>query len=584
MVFTLTAQAISTVAEAAATHQPFTIAAAFYESASRETDPDARTSWTLLATAFTGRFETTNHRDPYSEPASSAITAENASEVLPVVAGISVASVRARLADLIWLRARPGVIRNMAMDSYCEAAQHAEDPKDWLFCARYAERCARLARTFKALDHPVFTYLQTIAEKYQDGSSLFLTIEAARILGELHPTKIDDLLPLLRRQADAMMTAGNFYVARQAYDLIVTFGRRMQNHVMERGALIDVARSYEREAEWKAQANANGLAAGFYKFAIEAYQQAGNARDEIDRIRPFLAEAEEKSLAELKRVERTFDATETVARAIKHVAGRPFPEALLAFVSIHPITDYDRLRQTVLDIAQQAPLTSMAARTILGVRGRTVGRRPGLTLNEADENESAVVGQMSNYLLQSHRGIVIQCLILPALNQLNEEHDITANTLRDLVAYAPIVPPDRRLLFLRGLAAGFDYDFMTAVHFLVPQLENVLRLLLQSRGVPTTIFDDGAEIERDLGKLLYEKRLEEILPKGLIFELQCFLVDRSGGNFRNQMAHGLFPDDAFESTDALYIWWLMLYLTLRLRPLAPADQPTPNDRAPPSNG
>ena len=586
MTFALTAETISACAEAADGDDPFTLAALFYEKAQRETDAGPVAAWTLLATALNGRFEPTNRRDPYSEPATSALTRDSANELSPLVPHLRVAALRARLADLIWLRTRPFAMGRLAMDSYFAAAQRAEDPTHWLFCARFAERSARLARIFSILDHPVFSFLRSVAERYQNGQSLFLTIEAARVLGELRPETIQDLLPLLRNQAAAMIAVENFDVARQAFDLLVTLGRRTQDRALERDALMNVARSYEAEAERKARTAAYGLAVVLYQSAIEAYQQAGGARNDIDRIRPHLAAAEEVSLSELKRFERTFDGTAIIARAVKQVAGRPFAEALLAFVSIHPITDYALLRQNVLDIAQQVPLMSMAGRRILGAHGRTVGRHPGLTLNDADENELAIVGQMSSYLLQSHRGMVTQCLILPALHQLNLDHEITAATLTDLIGYAPIVPPDRRMLFLRGLAAGFDFDFMTATHFLIPQLENVLRLLLRSRDVPTTVFREGTEIELDLGALLYEPALQGILPKGLIFELQCFLVDRRAGNFRNQMAHGLFADDAFQSTDALYIWWLILYLALRLRPVAGYDQTeqgtaqSPNDTAP----
>jgi hypothetical protein len=101
--------------------------------------------------------------------------------------------------------------------------------------------------------------------------------------------------------------------------------------------------------------------------------------------------------------------------------------------------------------------------------------------------------------------------------------------------------------------------------------------MLRARRISTTFFKDGAEREYDLNVILHEPRLEEIMPKGAIFELQCFLIDQRGSNFRHQMAHGMFADDAFSSTDALFIWWLILHLTFAFRQVPEVTKPTAED-------
>ena len=75
----------------------------------------------------------------------------------------------------------------LAVSSYFEAARQAENPTDWVFCSRYAERSARLATQLRDLDHGVFGYLEEVAKKYRHGESRFLTIEAVRVLAELRP-------------------------------------------------------------------------------------------------------------------------------------------------------------------------------------------------------------------------------------------------------------------------------------------------------------------------------------------------------------------------------------------------------------
>jgi hypothetical protein len=50
------------------------------------------------------------------------------------------------------------------------------------------------------------------------------------------------------------------------------------------------------------------------------------------------------------------------------------------------------------------------------------------------------------------------------------------------------------------------------------------------------------------------------------------------------MAHGMLADDAFSSTDALYIWWLILHLTIAFHPSAASSDDKPKEDPPTSNG
>jgi hypothetical protein len=540
-------------------------------------EPAVIEAWALLGMAFIGSFDTAKHRDPYGLPASTAVTAEKVHDLQGVVPNIAVAAVRARLADLIWLRARGHAMARLAVDSFLEAARQIEDPANWVFCARYSERSARLATQLRVLDHEVFDYLEELASKYRHGESCFLTMEAIRVLAELRPGTGQRFIPLLHDVATAMTRTQLFFVARQALQQTIELARRMNKPAIEREAHREIGQSFEAEAAVRAASGTHGVAASFYHSAIKAYQAAGRSSEAIDRVRPLLEVEEQAALPELKRIEAPFDPTHMIAHAIKAVSGKPLPDALFAFATLLPLCDYDELRQKILDIARQAPLSSMLSGPILGGRGRTVAHQRGMNLSDSNEDEQAIIGRMHRHLLRTRRQIDAQAYLIPALQQLNLEHDITLSVVGELVFSSAIVPNDRQLLFARGIFAGFDYDFMTAMHFLIPQFENVLRQMLRARRISTTFFKDGAEREYDLNVILHEPRLEEIMPKGAIFELQCFLIDQRGSNFRHQMAHGMFADDAFSSTDALFIWWLILHLTFAFRQVPEVTKPTAED-------
>ncbi|MEP7038430.1 MAG: DUF4209 domain-containing protein, partial [Acidobacteriota bacterium] len=104
---------------------------------------------------------------------------------------------------------------------------------------------------------------------------------------------------------------------------------------------------------------------------------------------------------------------------------------------------------------------------------------------------------------------------------------------------------------------------LTAIHFLIPQMEESIRYFLIRCGiVPSSFTDKGIQDEYNLNKLLKEEKftakLNEIFGDDFVFDLRCVLVERFGANLRNDMAHGLIDHNSFYSHAAVYFWWLAL--------------------------
>ncbi|WP_181392321.1 DUF4209 domain-containing protein [Vibrio vulnificus] len=127
----------------------------------------------------------------------------------------------------------------------------------------------------------------------------------------------------------------------------------------------------------------------------------------------------------------------------------------------------------------------------------------------------------------------------------------------------PIIPEQRAKLFAKGLYFGFEYDFASAIHLLVPQWEHIVRTILKESDVHTTMLDaDGIDMECGLSTLLEKKEAEEIFDDNLLFEMTAFLTHKRGPNLRNELAHGLLDDDRVCSYSAIYWWWRSLKLVV----------------------
>ena len=131
------------------------------------------------------------------------------------------------------------------------------------------------------------------------------------------------------------------------------------------------------------------------------------------------------------------------------------------------------------------------------------------------------------------------------------------------IEQSPIVPIGREQLFGKALFAGYDRDFVTALHILVPQIEHMVRYHLKHAGVQTTNLDNaGIENEVGLSSLMDLRQTEEIFGEDVSFEIKALFCDPFGLNLRNKLAHGLLDDGACYSLGAIYSWWFGLKLVL----------------------
>ena len=135
------------------------------------------------------------------------------------------------------------------------------------------------------------------------------------------------------------------------------------------------------------------------------------------------------------------------------------------------------------------------------------------------------------------------------------------------------MPPGHEHSFARGFRAGFDGDWHAATYFLVPQVENSIRYVLDNRGVISSKLDNKRIQEvRTLEKLLLMPETIEALGEEHVFELRGVLTEEFGSNLRNRLAHGLLTDGDCYTLATEHLWWLLLRLcVIPLLPRQKAD-------------
>jgi hypothetical protein len=259
------------------------------------------------------------------------------------------------------------------------------------------------------------------------------------------------------------------------------------------------------------------------------------------------------------------DVSELVERARNAVRDKPIHDALFVLVTLSGSPRTSDLRSFAEELHLKYPLRAFIPSLLKNAEGKDIAE--GVALNQKDpELREAAIIQMMHYQAPRIRTLMVNAFILPAREQILEEHAVRKADLHAILQHSPFVPPGQYYLFVHGLYAGMNGEFDTALALLVPQVENAIRHLLYRAGVVVSALQSGEpqdeiSLQQVFGKAEKRAKLVEIFgSEDLVFDLEGLLINRWSGNLRNKIAHGLMTTDEYFSDAAVYFWWLTLRL------------------------
>ena len=498
-----------------------------------------------------------------------------------IVAEVDDHWLKARLSDLIWLKSKrkPGntAFALMAIDAYCNL------PLDAHTWNKRGDNCWRraisLARLLKSGAGDRLEQMETliVAEFNATGApDGYLAMWLAELLksnrlGRMREVDVASKLELLAHEFGC---DSELYKSRDYFSAAADWWSAISDVSKAADVTVALAESWVKEAIARSESDSpsHTVAASCYEKAIQTYRtvpRTERARNRVDEriatLRVCLKDSNEKSLGEMALLRSpAVDITKLIQNSRDSVTGKSATEALLAFSNLCPSANEDELRSTVLKSMRKFPLQSLFASTYLGSDGQVVAKRAAMTMGMElkDEDETPIRAEMIRHHVNLV-GIQVQGVILPALEVLLFEHRLREADFIELARHSPIVPKERYRLFGKALFAGFERDFVTALHLLVPQIEHLVRFHLKQAGATTTNLDKfGIQNEIGLSKLMELPEIAGVFGRDLTFEFKSLFCDAFGPNLRNQLAHGLLDEAACESQFVIYAWWLALRITI----------------------
>jgi hypothetical protein len=501
------------------------------------------------------------------------------------------AALAARLHDILWETTKDYKACQEAAASYIAAAETLNVSQKWPYAATAYQRglylAAKLGRQ-KDLFKKGITSLQRAArdagknvgskaDKFQCCKFLELLIAFGGVDGT-------EFAEIAAKLAEKAANENDPYGCRHYREVEADLWNLAGNAQSEKTARLGAAETYVLEAEDRAKGpGASNLAASSILIkGIEALRRAGATAERISLLRKRLTDLQTDPSEEMQTFSTpAVDILKAVEVAREQVKAVSFDEAILRFAMSHPLSDPKDVKEAVLKAAQDYPMLHLFGTRILDAKGRTTAKKGPLINLQGQEFEAELEAEMFSRVAQFAWPLRVNAYIEPARAQIFNDHHPGFQNLVFLVHNHPFVPPGHEGIFLRGIHAGFHGDFLIASHLLAPQIENSLRYVLESHGVDVSnIMSDGTQPVKVLGALFGMPETKLILGECACFELRGCLIEKTGYDFRNRVAHGFVTEGDCYSVGAITLWWLVIRILVT--PFIPKKEPSSPESGPSS--
>lgn len=494
-----------------------------------------------------------------------------------IISDVTNLRLKARLADLAWSKAPRKDLNNAlaAIDAY---TQMPIDAETWISdgCECWY-RALDLVRMLKSGAGDRITKLEAvILDAFSSGEEKdgYFSLRLADLMAnfDLGRYKAGDIAVKLESLARTFEDSGNFSYAQSYFDNSSRWYQYAGNAIKSIDMIACRAEAFIKEATARAAMEPpnNIAASSFYEKAIQIFRtiprkergRLGIDR-KITRASRSLREVGELSLGEMEILDfNEVSVSGMMEIANRSVSGKPKIDALKVFANLSRGISVSEMEDSVIEQFKRYPLRSLFSGTYLSRDGRVIAKTKGTTFGETlDRNHPNVQASV----IQNHGfyvALMVHGSILPALGILHLEHKISEIDFIEVARRSSIIPPGREIFIAKGLFAGYEYDYITALHLLLPQIENLVRYHLKNAGAKTSTLDNyGIESENGLSTLVDLHEMKSVFGDDRTFEIKALFCESFGPNLRNEIAHGLVDHNDCNSIYGIYAWWFALKLT-----------------------
>lgn len=308
---------------------------------------------------------------------------------------------------------------------------------------------------------------------------------------------------------------------------------------------LETAKNQERVGEFF-------VAAHHYKKALELARDLGDSVS-ITLCKNKVIETNKKSKSEFKEV--SFEQQVSEEDIEKDVA--PIVEGdlitVLRTIGVYPFLypNYEQIKANT-----KMPVTfALASVSVISEDGH-------LVKGGTDGSHSWL---MKTYAI--HQGF-INGIYLPRIFKRLITKGLSEQSLTEYLKSTGIFPEENLKIILIGINRYFARDYVSALHILVPQFENVFLFLSEKLKIDVVALNRGIEVSTQnktlSAELLGKDAFQDVWGKNLCEQLKFILFDQLGYTLRHKVAHGYIKAEECNEEAANLALYLFLVLAARI--------------------
>lgn len=343
-----------------------------------------------------------------------------------------------------------------------------------------------------------------------------------------------------------------WYLAANAYSKIddeVTSKRCKVNAIEQTLRMRDGVSSSMAKASWT-------------KDAIGELRDIGGMHSEIEVLKKELQQYEENSLSELAEFSIPIELTDERQATMDEFEALEIHEMLFRLAFITQTPEKIGIHKRCLKKRDSHFLSSIFGSSYADDRGKVIAKSPSAQIGDKpseDWFDHQSLAEMSfHYHISSEGFIRPACMTIVRCQTIDERH------LEPIVTRSLFVPPGHEAIFAMGFARLIQGDIISAVHLLIPQVENSLRhVLSQSGAITAKLNKDLTQEDQSLSQIYSNRKdeLERIFGVDNTYALHLLFNLKGGPMLRHEMAHGKITSGQSYHPAAVYACWFVYHLT-----------------------
>ncbi|HDF3422805.1 TPA: DUF4209 domain-containing protein [Staphylococcus aureus] len=315
----------------------------------------------------------------------------------------------------------------------------------------------------------------------------------------------------------------------------------------------EIGKSYELEAEYQQGRNNKSLLvkANF----LEKYMEIGE-REKSNKMKILVKwtyeEYENSNEMNLIRIPIEFP-KEEIDKIIEGFISSDVQISLDKIAYSNDLIPKITVIEDLVDkLSKEFPLQGLISKGLLNDGKKVV--------ETTTEEDNKTINFNSNYM--HHLNINVELLLKAIFDKLISEFEISTEDFMQKFNKWELLDNKNVPFIEHGISRFLEKDYLSALHILVPQFESTVRRMFSKAGYSTTSIRKGnTQQEVTFNEFLLRDDVKSTLGNDVHKLIQIVMVEQSGLNLRNEIAHGLIELSNINYTKCILVIYLFLILT-----------------------